>query len=95
MYKFFGGNKSKMPSASKSQPQKAKQIESLNKVKLVLLIQKMLNSCFCLLLFYSIFVMWISCRFLETAIDCSNSGCVRCCVFVQDTLSALLQSTQL
>ena len=34
------------------------------------------------------------CRFLDTTIDGLNPGCISCCALEQDTLSALLQSTQ-
>ena len=38
--------------------------------------------------------MWLECRILDTEVDGSNlSNCI--CVLEQDTLSALLQSTQL
>ena len=41
---------------------------------------------------WSTLVMWLECRFLDTEVDGSASVC---CVLGQDTLSALLQSTQL
>ena len=47
--------------------------------------------CYC----RSILVMWSECRFLDTEVDGSNPGISMLCPFEQDTLSALLQSTQL
>ena len=38
--------------------------------------------------------MWLECRFLNTEVDGSNPG-TEYCVLEQDTLSALLQSSQL
>ena len=42
----------------------------------------------------SILVMWLECQFLDTEVNGLNPALV-CCVLEQDTLSALLQSTQL
>ena len=49
--------------------------------------------CECVL-FSSILVMWLECRFLVTEVDGSNPGISMLCL-EHNTLSTLLQSTQL